>query len=372
MRRRILWSQLRIGTAVTLGVVAIAGMIFFIDDFRDVLEERYTLHFYTLTTQTLRKRAPVWLAGQPVGYIGRLDFVSPAAGRPDRLRVRLKIDSEARPFITEGAVAQVTTASMLGEAVVNILPARGPGAPLPEGAELPTALEIDPTEATRRLAAVYDSLPLVVERWQEVFRQAVHGPGTVSRLIEHPGELRELHGNLTELAATFDTLGYAVGGLADVFGDPEVRSAIGRIGPRLDTLAGRWGRREGTLGGFATDTLLAARFDGILRSAAGVSERLRTGRGTLGRLLYDRALAEELKRTRAMLEELRRELSKPISIRSSPSPPRLPDVTRLRQRPIDDEGDVSLPIRGARGHHDLLDLPTLVRDRHLEIDLPVP
>jgi ABC-type transporter Mla subunit MlaD len=302
---RVRWSQLRIGVLVTLVVTGASFMIFFIDDVRDAVEGRYTLHFHTFTTQALRARAPVWLAGQPVGQVSGLRFEPPRSDAPERLVVELHINIGAQPFITEGAVAQVTTASLLGEAVVNILPAAEPAPPLQDGDELPTAEELDPSYLTRRLEGLYDSVPPVTDRWRQLMDQVRYGDGTLPRMARRPAELRELLTNLNEAAATLDTIGSAADGLAGLMADEEVRVALDRIGPRIQQLARLWDERSGTAGGFATDTVFAARLAGIGESVARIRERVESGRGSLGRLLNDEALAIELERTRALLAELR-------------------------------------------------------------------
>jgi phospholipid/cholesterol/gamma-HCH transport system substrate-binding protein len=302
--RRIRWAQLRIGLATSLAVTAAAVLIFFIDDVRDAVEDRYTLYFHTFTTQALRPQAPVWLAGQPVGRIRRLRFEPPTGAAGERLRVELSIRAKAQPFITEGAAAQVITAGVLGEAVVNILPASEPGQPLADRSELPTAAELDPFKVTRRLQTVYDSVPGVAERWRELLARLRDGRGTLPRLLRRPEDIVELQRNLDALAAVFDTVRTAAGRVAGLLRDREVRAALDRLGPRLTRLAEQW-RGAGSVGGFARDTAIAARLEAVSRNLGRVVGRLESGRGTLGRLLQDRALARELEKTREMLRELR-------------------------------------------------------------------
>jgi phospholipid/cholesterol/gamma-HCH transport system substrate-binding protein len=302
---RVRWSQLRIGVLVTLVVVSACFLIFFIDDVRDAVEGRYTLRFYTFTTQALRARAPVWLAGQPVGQVGGLRLEPPGSGAPERLVVELRIGVSAQPFITEGAVAQVTTASLLGEAVVNIVPAAEPAPPLQDGDELPTAAQLDLSNLTRRLQLLYDSLPPLTDPWRRLIDQVRYGDGTVPRLAHRPAELRELQDHLNEVSATLETIGSAADGFAGLLADEEVRLALRRIGPRIRRLATLWNEGSGSAGAFATDTVLAARLAGIGENVERIRERVESGRGSLGRLLHDEALAIELRRTRALVAELR-------------------------------------------------------------------
>lgn len=306
--RRILWSQLRIGVAASLTVIAAALVIFFVDQVRDAVEPRYTLHFHTLTSQNLPLRSPVWLAGQPVGYVAGVAFEPPTRGKRERLRVELSISADVQPFITEGAAAQVITAGLIGETVVNILPAAEAGDPLSAEATLPTVSEIDPLEVARRLRTISDSVRPVVDRWTAVLHQARAGRGTLPQLIRTPRELRELQHRLNLMSETFADLGSAAGGLGAVLSDEEVRTALRRIGPRVERLATRWASGAGTAGQLARDTVLAARVAELARNIQRLSERLESGQGTLGRLLNDDALATEFARTREMLRELQADL----------------------------------------------------------------
>jgi ABC-type transporter Mla subunit MlaD len=306
---RVHWSQLRIGVAVSVVATAVSLLIFFVDDVRDAVEDRYTLYVRTFTTQALRPRAPVWLAGQPIGQVRSLGFEPPREDTPERLIVEMSLTLDAQPFITEGAVAQVTTSSLMGEVVVNIVPGDEPALPLGDGDELPPAAELDPSKVIRRLRALYDSLPPVGARWRRVREAARHGDGSLARLARQPAELSELLANLNRASAVFDTLGSAAGSLAGLLSDPQVRAELDRIGPRLGRLVELWETGGGTAGRFASDTLIQGRLNGIVEGVARLQDRLSAGRGTAGRLLYDRALADELARTRALLEELRAEFA---------------------------------------------------------------
>lgn len=310
MMYRIHWSQLRIGALVTAITAALAFAIFFIDEVRDSVEDRYTLVFHTFTTQTLRPRAPVWFAGQPVGYITRLTFEPSSRDKEERLRVELSIRTSVQPFITAGAAAQVITSGLLGEAVVNILPSIDGGVPLNPFTELPTAPELDPSNVTRALEALSDSFPTVAERWQAVVREVEGGRGSLSNFVRRPEHILEVRENLRRLAATFDTIRGASSGLLDLFSDDEVRGSLGRLQPRLRLLAEHWRGAEGTLGKLARDSLIGERLERAQSTATRIGQRLAAGDGTAGRLIHDKALAQELARTREMIQGLKADLQR--------------------------------------------------------------
>ncbi len=305
---RILWSQIRIGLLVTVALTLGSLAVFFIDETRKAIEDRYTLYFHTFTTQTLRPRAPVWLAGQPVGQVTRIRFEPPSRGRGELLHVELSLEARVQPLITEGAAAQVITSGLIGEAVVNIVPVSVPSPPLLDLSDLPTAAEIDPAQILGRLRELSDSIRPVAEHWRRVLDVALDGPGTVTRFIQRPAETRALAERLDRMSQNFEQMSRVAANFSDVFTDPGVRAALERIGPRLEKLGADWQLSGGSVAAFNGDTALAARLDRISSSASRISERLSSGRGTLGRLMHDRVLATELAETKELLRELRADL----------------------------------------------------------------
>ncbi len=307
-RRGIAWSQLRIGLVVTLTVSATAFAVFFIDELSERLEERYPLHFHTSTTQSLRVRTPVWLAGQAIGVVDRLEFEPPSPDQEGRLQVGLAVTVDARPLITEGAAVEIISAGLLGETVVNIRPATVPGPPLSAGSEIPAALEIDPSQVTLRARAFYAELQPVQELWRQVRDTALAGDGTIGRMMRNLDELRLMQRNLRQLSALFADISSAANSLRDFVTEEEIQAALGRVPPRVKQLHGLWTAREGSAGRLLSDSTLAGHLEGLAANLARISERLDSGRGTLGRLLNDRALESELESTRRQLAELRASL----------------------------------------------------------------
>jgi phospholipid/cholesterol/gamma-HCH transport system substrate-binding protein len=308
--RGLYWSQLKIGVAVTLTVLVIALLVFFIDEARSAIENRYTLYFHTLTTETLRPRAPVWLAGQRVGHVEALSFEPPTAERTKRLRVELSVRADVQKYITEGSVAQVINAGLLGEAVVNIQPAETPGAPLAANAELPTAKELDIVGMTGQVKALMDSVGPVLERLLDVTEQAENGDGTLGRLTRDPERLLRWHEQLARISSTFDMVREIGERLDRTLGDAETRGTIERVFSRLERLKQRWENGGGSADALLNDTALAAHLERISESMEAIGERLRTGNGTLGRVLNDSALTRALAETMTMVRELREDLGR--------------------------------------------------------------
>ncbi len=305
IRAGILWSQLRLGVIVSSAITVFVIAVFFVDDIQDAFKQHYTLHFHTFTAQTLQSRAPVWLAGQVVGSVTSIEFLPPRGEENEHLRVELRIVTGVQPLILEGSTAQVITTGIVGQTVVNIVPARS-GVPLSDGAQLSTAPEVDAMELSRRLNAYRDSAAEVAERWRAVLAAASTGDGTIARMRRHRRELDQLREQLGLVSALFDRLGTAAGGLVELLSHPEVRSSLGRLGPRIATLSERLSASPLTR--VASDGSIERNLDSLLMRAERMKYRIENGGGSLGRALYDRSLSDELERTRQMLSDLRHEL----------------------------------------------------------------
>ncbi len=303
------WSQLRLGVAVILVITVSAITVFFIDDVGDALEGRYTLYFHTFTRQNLAPRAPVWLAGQPVGLVRSIEFITPdtSDGGSERLRIELSVREAVREFILEGSAAQVITAGLVGQVVVNILPSIDGGDPLPSGGLLVTATEVDPIQLGRQLRTIGDSLQPVVARWSDVSDAAFNGDGTLARIWRQPEDLQQLRDRLSLLSARLDTVGVATRHLSRLLLDEDVRSSLRRIGPRISTLSTRL--NESPLQRALAEGKLSARLESIAGRITRIRARIDSGQGSLGRALNDRSLQVEMERTRQMVRELRADLA---------------------------------------------------------------
>lgn len=308
-RRRIRWRQLRIGLVATVVILTVGAAVFFIDQVREALEDRYSLHFFTLTSQAVRIRSPVWFAGQPVGHVRRLEFEPPSRRPDERLRVVLSIRRSAQPYIVEGSAAQIITAGRIGQTVVNIVPPETRADPLPDGGQLQRARRLEVLQLGRRVQSTLDSLGPVMEAWKRVLDHAYDGTGTLPYLIRQPGRIQEFHDRLAELERFFGDVRSVADRTVDVFHSSQ--PAFTRIGGQIDSLQAIWDRGGGSVGAMMRDTTIADRLERIEARIARLGDRIATGRGTVGRILHDRALATEWLETVTALRALRSELRNP-------------------------------------------------------------
>jgi ABC-type transporter Mla subunit MlaD len=295
-RRRTL-----LGSLLILAIIAGALAVFFLDDFILLLERRTTLVATLPDAPRLTPGAPVWIAGQHVGEVVKIEFRE-QRGDPDA-RVALTLEIPRRLFaqLPAGTHVRITAARLIGEPVVDIVPGPVGGPPiavgdtLDQGRALEFADVIDRIRAARadfgQLAADFAALSASPALREGRLRAVQQRFAAVSRELE---ALR---------AASAD------GSLAHLLGDPGLRGALNALSTRVTLLRGALGAggRDRADEAARIDQAfdqLATRADSVAAEIARISARADAAAGTLPRFGADSALTVALLRVRAQLDSL--------------------------------------------------------------------
>ncbi len=339
-------TEFKVGIFVSLALVIGTALVFTLGNRSALFVSRRT---YTTTFSNvagLRPGSPIRLAGIDVGTVSAIQFADRG-----RLRVELDIREDVSNLITgatgpdlQGAtVATLGSKGLLGDMIVELNP--GEGAPLAEGAEIPSrdtggllgALsragelvdEAQPViENVRRFtegladAQFREDLHRISHNMAELTRMIVEEDGTIPRLIRDPELADQVEGTLaavqvttTELAQTSRNIRAITNEIRD--GDGTAHELIyGREGVRLlSSLADTAGetatilRDVRTGDGNAHELLYGDSAGDLIENLTAVSGDLRVvmadvraGRGTLGGLLVDPSIYEDVKRIVGNLE----------------------------------------------------------------------
>jgi ABC-type transporter Mla subunit MlaD len=277
----------------------------------------------------LRAGARVRLAGREVGTVRSLSMLeAPGAARP-HLVVSVHIARAYADAVRENSEVFVATASILGEATLEIGPPRGgaaPGPPLGAGKRLRGT---DPPDLDRFL--VYT---------EEVLREIL------ALLGEHRPDLDAFLGGLDHLLDEASGLGFTRGRLAAIYDQGRealatwrellaaLRSAGGRerlvalgarlsrladeVGPELSALGARVERAAARLAalrelvaperraafdeGAAAFRRALAQADKMVTDVRWLITRVERGRGSLGAFLQDKELFDDLHETHRIIK----------------------------------------------------------------------
>jgi phospholipid/cholesterol/gamma-HCH transport system substrate-binding protein len=262
----------------------------------------------------LTSGAPVKMAGVPVGRVRAVELLPErrdAEGRPMPVKVALRIDSSSRQALVSDARFVISSAGVLGEPYVEIVPGSPGAQPLPEGAEVRGE---DPIRVDRLLA---EAQKLIGGLSSSVSRD----PHALGDLLAHvdtlvrdaDDTLREVRPGLTAAVADAQSTATEARALAQearpLLADlreklPGILEHASALAEHADTLSAGFSKDD--VAHLKTTAAEAARTTAQLQGLLGRADRLlaglEAGDGTAGRFLKDPKLFDDLK---AMIADLK-------------------------------------------------------------------
>jgi ABC-type transporter Mla subunit MlaD len=324
----------RVGALTLLAMAAAsAGAVFLLD--RGGLGATIRFRVMFRHSAGLHDRAPLIVAGRPVGRIAAITPVPHGASGPlggeVGVAVTVELARDERWKVPAGATVFVASRGPLSDRYLEVAPPAGaPGPPVDDGAELrgvdpptlDTVLQHTWSNLTTfqqfvdtvrpELAALRGQLGALRDRLDAIAgdARAAAGPGALDPIAALAGATRSL------LAAATRTYGTALGGApgvahliatAGAARDTlaEIRAAIDLLGPRLAATTAQLARVRGHLVTgdpvaraeqiLATLRRALDQIDPLLATAGELAQRIARGEGSLGRLLSDPEFPEDTK-----------------------------------------------------------------------------
>ena len=328
----------RVGALTLLAMAAVcAGFVFLLD--RAALGAPVRFRVLFRHTAGLHDRAPLVVAGRPVGRIAAITPMPHGAAGPLAgdvgVAVTVEVARDERWKVPAAATIFVASRGPLSDRYLEVAPPAGdPGPPVDDGAELrgvdPPTLDnvLQHTWANLttyqqfvdtvrpELTALRGQLAVLRERLDAIAgdARAAAGPGAPT---PGPGSIDGLVAATRELAAaatrTYDAALGGGPGVARLVAtaaaarqtSAEIRDALDALGPELAAATAQLARIRGHLAAgdpvaraeqiLATVRRALDRIDPLLATAGELGRRIAAGEGSLGRLLTDPEFPEDTK-----------------------------------------------------------------------------
>lgn len=273
--------------------------------------DTYPLYTVASEARGVLKGTEVWLAGQKVGQVKRIEFRPPSSDTAARLLLELAILEEYRDQIRSDSHGQIRSGgTLIGQPVVAISVGSTAGHPLAPGDTMQLDAQGDTEGVASQVAAASRVFPEIAENARVIRDRFITAGGTLGSLDERaPVELRTIRSRATEL--TRDATG-GEGSLALALGGG--RSALGQrvqgVLARTDTLRALLASERTSLGRFQRDSTLVRSVAELLAEVSIVRALLARPEGTAGRIVADAAIQQELAQLEreldVLLDDLRR------------------------------------------------------------------
>lgn len=282
-------------TAIVVTVIAFGGVGKVRGAKQDVL-------IVTAHARGLINGSEVWLAGQKIGTVERMDFLPPTADSQARLLVIAKvIESAAEQIRRDSKVRIRASGSIVGPIVLWIEPGtpRSPAITERDTLHAQTASELEIAGA--KAARALDELPALVTDAKRVIAYA-KDPDGVRSVLSGPAksEATKLMASLSRMQRPRDETGER----------GELMSRAGSLLARVDSIRALLASPDGNLGRFRRDSTLPRAVADVRDQLAGLQARMDSTTGTLDRFARDSAITHAVADARREMALLFADLKK--------------------------------------------------------------
>lgn len=264
---------------IVVGVMMFAGVGKIRGDTREV-------RIVTGHARGLIHGSEVWLAGQKIGVVDRMEFLPPSGDSVARLVVISKVQEEAASQIRRNSRVMIRAGgNFVGPIVVWIEPGTPASPPLADTDTLRAQVASELEIAGSRAARAAEEFPALLADARRVV-SSVRSPDGVGGAFTAPAKAEA-----RKLLSTLDRIqlgGSEHGGRAALM--TNARAALARV----DTIRMLIASPTGTLGRFRRDSTLPHTIARVREELAALQARLDSSSGTLDRLGRDSAITRAL------------------------------------------------------------------------------
>lgn len=289
MARQLSWSDVRGGLIAAAVIVVVAFVTLKFSRVGALHGDTFRVYALVGDARGVTPGSEVWLSGQTIGKIARIDFLPAATSDTSkRILIEMEILSKYREDMRRDATAQIRAGgSLIGAIVVYISPGTTAAGPLHPRDTLRTAPEGDAEAATAQFSTVAKEVPAIMAN-VHVLSTALQGTkGTMGAILNGPGL-----GALGSVRIQSLRMGKRLqgGGTAGLIMQGGLTSRASRVMARADSVRALLASPRTSLGRYRRDSTLMTEVADIRDELAKVQQSLDEPRGTAGRVMHDSAL----------------------------------------------------------------------------------
>jgi len=300
--------EFKVGLLITVGLAVALVAVLSVGERQGLLKQRYFLNARFDDISGLQEGAPVRVSGFQVGVVNKIALVE--TGGRQRVEVRLRIEKQAQPRIRQGSQAKISSMGLLGDKLVEIVPASMERPMMNNGEELPTIAVMPPEEIMGKVAEITDTLNSTAVSLNVIMKKIEKGTGTLGKMIDDP----RLYTNLDSVMVSMNHLILLIKGSKGTIGklmnDPSMYNNLNQTMSNINTISDSLKRGQGTLGRMIREPELFNTLDSTSRRLGLILGRIEKGEGNLGKLSKDEELYKNLKESSEELNKLIQDIKK--------------------------------------------------------------
>ncbi len=285
MAKRI-FDNVKLGTFVLAGLIFLVILLYMIGKNQHLFGSTYTLKVRFENVQGLVAGNNVRFSGIETGTVKRINILNDTA-----IEVTMVIDKKMLSVIRKNAVASIGTDGLVGNKVVNIVPARQPGPLAVEGDLLASRKTVDTDGMMQTLYKTNNDIAVIAEDLKSTV-QRINNSSGLWALLGDESIPRDLRISVQNIRLATGKAGNMADNLQAIVSD--VKNGKGAAGAILRDTSFAKNLNEAILKikniGDEADSLAGE----INKMVAGIQKDVNTGSGAVNALLKDSSIVIKL------------------------------------------------------------------------------
>ncbi|MBA3656278.1 MAG: hypothetical protein H0W69_02870 [Gemmatimonadaceae bacterium] len=308
MARETTWKDLKVGIIAAIALVGLVAAILLFARVGAMRGEKLKLYVLTGDATGVLKGTEVWLAGQKVGLVTTVDYMSTTSPVADRLVVNTEILAGQFPLIRHDSKVEIGPGgNLIGSPVVMISSGTASSPPVQDGDTLNATESVVIEGMMTSVRKVGSEVSALGTDLTNAIAQAKSPRGTAGAFLQNG--MPSLSATSTQFSRVTAkmTSGSGTIGLATRNGLFTKASAIMSS---VDSLRTMLASGNGNVGRFRRDSTLGPQVKGLMAQVDSLRALASNPVGNVGRARSDSTLARELSRARRELDALMKDIKK--------------------------------------------------------------
>jgi phospholipid/cholesterol/gamma-HCH transport system substrate-binding protein len=167
-----------VGLFLFFGLVILVAGILTIGNLHNSFVKKFTVTTIFDEVNGLQPGNNIWFSGLKIGTVKTLDFY----GR-SQVRVSMKIDHAAQPYIRKDAKAKISTDGLIGNKIIVIYGGSADAPPVSDGDTLGIEKTLSTEDMMNTLQENNRNLLSITNDFKEISRKILNGEGSLGRLL---------------------------------------------------------------------------------------------------------------------------------------------------------------------------------------------
>ena len=279
-------NNVKLGAFVLGGLLFLVILLYMIGMNRNLFGSNYLLKARFANVQGLVAGNNVRFAGIEAGTVKKIEIINDTV-----IEISMLIDKKMLTIIRKNAIVSIGTEGLVGNKVVNIMPAKEPGALAAEGDILFSKKSVDTDEMLQTLSKTNNSAAIIAEELKTTI-QRLNNSSAFWALLNDKSISQDLRASLANIHSVTEKAGSMAGNLEAIVTD--IKDGKGSLGAILRDTSIAKNLNEAVVKikavGDEADSLAGE----INKMVTGIRHDVNEGKGTVNALLKDSSMVIKL------------------------------------------------------------------------------